>query len=167
MAENTTLSTTQIVTGNHFYGHLIGKKAGFVYNPKADQCIALVGTRGLLGGVTYTGYTGASIQMHVAGFMANWATRDFLWTIFDYPFNQLGCPKVFGQVPESNTRALEIDQKLGFKIVAKIDDVFPDGACYVLALAREDCRWLKLKPRSIVARSEKRHGWEEQSTSTS
>ena len=136
-----------IVTGDIEHGHRIAARAGTVFNPDADVVLARVEGGELYGGVTYTGYTGASIHMHSGGFVPNWANREILWMMFDYPFNQLGCKKVFGQVPETNTRALEIDQKLGFKVVAKIDDVFPDGACYVLALAREDCRWLKLKPR--------------------
>lgn len=144
-----------IVTGNHAYGQAISGRAGTTYNPAVDQCIARVEDGVLLGGVTYQGYTGASIQMHMAGFRENWASRDFLWVAFDYPFNQLKCRKVFGQVPETNTRALEIDQKLGFKVIAKIADVFPDGACIVLALAREDCRWLKLKPRGFAAGMER------------
>lgn len=136
-----------IVSGDHEHGYRIAGRAGTIYNPETDAVLARVENGQLYGGVTYTGYTGASIHMHTAGFVPNWATREILWMMFDYPFNQLGCKKVFGQVPETNTRALEIDLRLGFKIVAKIEDVFPDGACYVLALAREDCRWLKLKPR--------------------
>lgn len=85
----------------------------------------------------------------MAGFRPDWANRDMLWVAFDYPFNQLGCKKLFGQVPESNPKALEIDLKLGFKIIAKIDDVFPDGALIVVALDRDDCRWLNLKPRGL------------------
>lgn len=131
------------------HGYRIAKAAGCTFNPEVDQVISLTSEGKLLGGNILQGYTGASIQMHTAGFAPRWATRDFLWCTFHYAFEQLGCRKVFGQVPESNTRALEIDQKLGFKIVARIDDVFPDGACIVLALAREDCRWLKLKPRGL------------------
>jgi RimJ/RimL family protein N-acetyltransferase len=144
-----------IVFDNPLHGRAIAREANTVFNPEVDRCIARVEDGKLLGGVTYQGYTGASIHIHMAGFVPNWVSKDLLWVAFDYPFNQLGCRKVFGQVPETNTRALEIDQKLGFKIIAKIDDVFPDGACYVLALAREDCRWLKLKPRGLVAGSER------------
>ena len=124
-------------------------EAGCTFNPAVDQVIARTEDNELYGGNIYTGYTGSSIQLHMAGFRPNWANRDFLWTAFDYPFNQLKCTKVFGQVPETNSKALEIDLKLGFKIVARIEDVFPDGACIVLALAREDCQWLKLKPRAV------------------
>jgi hypothetical protein len=138
-----------IATGCEEHGHRIAHAVGGTFNPNSHVVLASVGRDSfeLLGGVIYTDYTGASVQMHMAGFSPHWMTREFLWMAFDYPFNQLDCKKVFGHVPESNTTALEIDRKLGFKEVAKIEDVFPDGACYVLALAREDCRWLKLKPR--------------------
>lgn len=136
------------------HGYRIAKEAGCSFNPAIDQVISRVEDGVLLGGNIYQGYTGASIHLHMAGFRPNWANRDFLWVAFDYPFNQLGCKKVFGQVPEYNTRALEIDMKLGFKIEARIEDVFPDGACLVLSLAREDCRWLNLKPRGLKAGTE-------------
>lgn len=139
---------------NHEHGYRIAAAAGCIFNPAVDQVISVTSQGKLLGGNVLTGYTGASIHLHTAGFVSRWATRDFLWVVFDYPFNQLGCKKVFGQVPESNKQALEIDLKLGFKVVARIEDVFPDGACLVLALAREDCRWLNHKPRSLKPGSE-------------
>ena len=139
---------------NHEHGYRIASAAGCIFNPACDQVISITSQGKLLGGNVLTGYTGASIHLHTAGFAPRWATRDFLWVAFDYPFNQLGCKKVFGQVPEYNKQALEIDLKLGFKVVARIEDVFPDGACLVLALAREDCRWLNLKPRSLKPGSE-------------
>lgn len=144
-----------IVVNNPRYGHRIAEASGTVFNPAVDQCIARVEDGVICLGVTYQEYTGTSIHMHMAGLVPNRATRDFLWVAFDYPFNQLNCKKVFGKVAETNTKTLEIVQKLGFKIVAKIDDVFPDGACIVHALAREDCRWLNLKPRSLAARPER------------
>lgn len=141
-----------IVSGNAEYGYRIANEAGAFFNPSTDPCLARVENGQLWGGVTYHGYTGqgGSIHMHMAGFVPRWADRDMLWVAFDYPFTQLGCKKVFGQVPETNTKALEIDLKLGFKIEAKIEGVFPDGACFVLSLAREDCRWLKLKHRRLI-----------------
>jgi RimJ/RimL family protein N-acetyltransferase len=138
-----------IVTNNVEYGYRVADRAGAPFNPNTDICIARVEDGELWGGVTYTGYTGASIQMHMAGFVPRWADRAFLWAAFHYPFVQIGCRKVFGQVPESNTKALEIDKRLGFKEVARIEDVFSDGACIILALAREDCRWLKQKPSGV------------------
>ncbi|MGI9135794.1 MAG: hypothetical protein ACR2JS_01890 [Candidatus Nanopelagicales bacterium] len=132
------------------HGHAIANAARCYYNPACDQVISRVDQEGeLLGGVIFQGYTGTSIHMHMAGFVDHWANRDLIWCVFDYPFNQLGCKKVFGQVCEANTKALEIDLKLGFKIVAKVDDVYPEGACLVLAISPEECRWLKVKPRAL------------------
>jgi RimJ/RimL family protein N-acetyltransferase len=132
------------------HGFAIANAAQTTFNPAVDVCISRVDEEDeLLGGVIFTAYTGASIHLHMAGFKDNWANRDLIWCIFDYPFNQLGCKKVFGQVQETNTKALEIDLKLGFKIVAKIDDVYPDGGVIVLAMDRASCKWLSIKPRHI------------------
>lgn len=132
------------------HGFAIAKAAQTTFNPEADTVISRVDEEEeLLGGMIYTAFTRASIHMHVAGFRNNWANRDFLWCIFDYPFNQLGCKKVFGQVVETNTKALEIDLKLGFKIVTKIDDVYPEGGVYVLGMTREECKWLSVRPKHI------------------
>lgn len=140
-----------IVCSNPEHAARICDAAQIVYNPYADQVIARVENDKLYGGVVFQNYTGrgGSIQMHMAGFVPNWANRDMIWAAFDYPFNQLGCKKVFGPVRASQTETVEIDRRLGFEVEAIIEGVFPDEACFVLALAREDCRWLKLKPRTI------------------
>lgn len=138
-----------IVFNNEEYGHLIAQASGTAFNPAVDACIAREEDGVLLGGVIYQNYTGASIAMHVAGFDEHWVNIDMLWVCFHYPFVRLGCNKVFGQVPASNSKALEFDLKLGFKEVARIEDVFPDGDLIVVAMKREDCRWLRLKPRGL------------------
>jgi RimJ/RimL family protein N-acetyltransferase len=138
-----------IVFNNADHGHKIAMAAGTSFNAYSDVCISRVEDGELCGGVTYTAYTGASIGLHVAGFRHDWVNKDMLWVCFDYPFIQLGCSKLFGQVPASNRKALEFDLKLGFIEEARVKDVFPDGDLIVLAMKREDCRWLKLKPRSL------------------
>lgn len=136
-------------------GFTIAAAAGTVFNPAVDVCIARVEGEELYGGVLLNGYTGASINTHMAGFRQAWSNRDHLWVVFDYCFNQLGCKKVFGQIPANNQRALEVDLKLGFKIEARIQDVFPGGEdLIVVSMSREDCRWLKLKPRSLQSNRE-------------
>lgn len=149
-----------IVCSNFMHGMEIAKAAGTTFNPAVDQVIARVENGELYGGNIYTGYTGASIQLHMAGFRPNWANREFLRVAFDYPFNQLGCERVFGQIPESNVRALEIDLKLGFKVVARVEGVFEDGACIVVAMERSACRW-------IGPRLERHHGRQEQGSGAS
>ena len=139
-----------IQMNNEDHGHVIAESAGVIFNPAADVVISHLDKGGeLTGGVIYNGYTRASINMHVAAFSPRWGSRDMLWVCFDYPFNQLGCRKVFGQVPSKNDHALEFNLKLGFKIEALIPDVFPEDDLIVVSMSREDCRWLNLKPRTL------------------
>lgn len=135
-----------LVLNDHQHGHAIARGAGVAFNPAVDVVIARVVDGVLRGGVIFNNYTGASINLHVWGRDAGWADRDMLWITFHYPFIQLRCRKVFGQVPANNTAALDFDLKLGFKIEARIHDVFPDEDLIVVAMKREDCRWLKIKP---------------------
>ena len=145
-----------IVFGDHSHAIQIAQAAGTIYNPLADQCISRcaddTNPPKLLGGVLFQAYTGASIAIHMAGFTPTWANRDILWAAFHYPFEQLKVRQVLGQVPESNEAALEINRKLGFKEVARIAGVYEDGAAVIFAIQKEDCRWLKLAPRTIRSR---------------
>ena len=138
-----------IQMNNPEHGYAIAEAAGVIFNPEADIVISRLSNEELVGGVLYNGYTRASINMHVAAFSPRWGSRDILWVCFDYPFNQLGCKKVFGQVPSKNEHALEFNLKLGFKIETLIPDVFPEDDLLVVSMVREDCRWLNIKPRTL------------------
>jgi RimJ/RimL family protein N-acetyltransferase len=134
-----------IVFNDVEHGVLIAKESNFMeYNPLWDRCFSVVRDNRLLGGVILTRYTGegGSIAMHVAGFNPRWLNRDFIWAVFHYAFEGLKVNKVFGEVPASNRKALQFDQKLGFKVEGLIRDVFPDGHLYLLAMYKGDCRWL-------------------------
>lgn len=133
---------------------MIAKAAGCSFNPECDVAISRWEDGLLLGGVIYQNFTHESIAMHVASFRNNWVTRDLIWVCFHYPFVQLGVKRIFGQVPETNIQALNFDLRFGFKILTKIDGVFPDGGVIVLVLERDECRWLDLKPRSLMPAQE-------------
>lgn len=137
-----------IETGNLDHARTIARTAGCFFNPECDHVISRsVGGR-LVGGVIFTGYTGASIGIHVASFDTRWIDKDMLWITFHYPFEQLGVQKLFGQVPSSNRKALDFNKKLGFKEEARIAGVFPDADLVVMSMLRSDCRWLKRGSRS-------------------
>lgn len=108
----------------------------------------------ILGGVVFHNWTGrgGSVTMHDAGVEdTNWATRDFLWSVFDYAFNQLGCEVVVGPVPSTKTRALDVNRRLGFRQEAVVRGVFPDGDLVLMTMRRADCRWLRYRPKGIQA----------------
>jgi hypothetical protein len=141
---------------NSHHGYAISQACNVSYNSQMDQCISRADGDNLLGGVLYQAYTGASVNLHIAGFDPAWVIRDMIWVCFHYPFMQMKCHKIFGQVPASNLRALEFNRKLGFIEETRIKDVFPDGDLVVLSMKREDCKWLKLKPKTL---KESDDGW--------
>lgn len=98
--------------------------------------------RKLVGVVGYEGFNGSSCRMHMVG-DPGWMNREFIRKAFRYPFIILDLPMVFGVVPSGNTRALDIDLRLGFKELLKIEGAHPDGALHLLQLKRED--WLRSK----------------------
>jgi RimJ/RimL family protein N-acetyltransferase len=132
-----------ISTGIEAHGRAIAKAAGCFFNPECDHVISRSEGGILLGGVIFTGFTGASIGLHVAGFDPRWINKDMLWITFHYPFEQLGVRKITGTIPSGNRNALLFNAKLGFVEEARVADVFPDEDLIIMSMRREDCRWLK------------------------
>lgn len=143
-----------ILVNEYVHGVMIGRQAGAPFDPRCGSCISRISDNDgrLLGGVTYEGNNGASMVIHVAGFDPHWINPDMLWVTFHYPFEQLGVKKLLGKVCSSNTRAIAFDTKLGFREEARVKDVFPDGDLIIFGMYRDECRWLKLRPRHIAAR---------------
>jgi RimJ/RimL family protein N-acetyltransferase len=97
----------------------------------------------LMGGVTFDGYNGASVCMHVASNGSRrWLTRGFLRVVFLYAFEQLGVRKVIALVPSDNEAALKFDRHVGFVDEAKIADAHPGGDILILSMTRQQCRWI-------------------------
>lgn len=131
------------------HGKAIAEAAGCILHPE-DVTISRVTSKGnLMGGVLFKNFTGASIAIHCASFTPNWLSRDLLWVMFHYAFEQLGVKKVIGPVPSSNLGALAFDYKVGFKYVTTVPGVFPDGDLIVLEMDRASCRWLNIQPRHL------------------
>ena len=86
-----------------------------------------------------------SCQMHTAAIVPNWISKDLLWACFDYPFNKLGVKVILASVASTNEEALKLDRHLGFVDKAYIEDAHMDGDLVILAMRRENCRWLGIK----------------------
>jgi RimJ/RimL family protein N-acetyltransferase len=130
-------------------GEWVMLRVGGVFNERTDHVVAVHRDGRMVGGVVFTGYLGASIMLHMAGSEDNWATRDFLWMVFDYGFNQLGCRKLVGLVPAYNFRAVRVDEHLGFKEEARLKEMLidPEEDLLVLTMTKPGCKWLKLVPK--------------------
>lgn len=145
------MSVDEIVVNNPEIGHDLAIATHRFYNPACCVNVARVRSGELLAGVFYEQYVhGVSIIAHMAVFAEHGVNRDLLWVAFDYPFNQLMVKRIFGFTPECNLRALEMNAKMGFKQVARIEGMFAhDDAAIVLCLERSDCRLLNIKPLNI------------------
>ena len=86
-----------------------------------------------------------SCQMHTAAIVPNWISKDLLWACFDYPFNILKVKVIIATVASTNEEALKLDRHLGFVDKAYIEDAHIDGDLVILAMRRENCRWLDIK----------------------
>ena len=102
---------------------------------------------GLVGGVAFNDYNGASIQIHTASEKVDWLNRRFLWMIFDYAFNQAKVNVVISLVGQKNVRAINIGLGLGFKQQFEIPDAHPEGLLLIRTMRRADCKWLALGKR--------------------
>ena len=83
-------------------------------------------------------------MMHTAAIVPNWISKDLLWAAFDYPFNKLKVKVILASVASTNEEALKLDRHLGFVDKAYIEDAHIDGDLVILAMRRENCRWLDI-----------------------
>lgn len=136
---------------NIAHGYAIADAIPRVLNPHADKIISRTSDEDgrLLGGVIYEGMTSNCVFMHQAGFEKKWMTPDLLWVFFDYPFNQLGLGKVCGTIPSSKPELLEFNLRLGFSVECVVKDAYKDGDLIVMSMRKAECRWLRIKPKSI------------------
>ena len=107
------------------------------------RALARVKDGEIIGCVGYEGFTGTACMMHMAGTKPGWFNRQYMRLAFNYPFEIFGLKMVFGRVPSGNTKALEIDLRLGFKELIYIEGAHPDGGIHLLQLKRED--WMRSK----------------------
>ena len=94
--------------------------------------------------VAYDNIMDKSCMMHIAAIVPNWISKDLLWAAFDYPFNKLKVKVILASVASTNEEALKLDRHLGFVDKAYIEDAHTDGDLVILAMRRENCRWLDI-----------------------
>ncbi len=114
------------------------------------RCIGRLNSDGrIVGVVGYENFTGSSVVMHVAG-EPGWLNREFLWTMFHYPFVQCNLKVAFVQINTANKVSLRFAEHIGFKRECLLKDVFEDGDGHILSMRAEDCKYLTRKTHGKV-----------------
>ncbi len=97
----------------------------------------------LVGGVVYNQFEAANVCAHIGAVEGkNWLTRDFLWAMFDYPFNQLGKRRITALVARKNKGARKFVDNLGFSYEGCLKHYYENDNLLVFGLLRENCRFL-------------------------
>lgn len=97
----------------------------------------------LIAGVAYSDYNGPNCCTHIA--ITGVMSREFLWSIFDYPFNQLKVQRITGLVGEGNQKSRNLCLKLGFTEEARLHGAHQTGDLIVFKMTRNECKWLGIK----------------------
>jgi hypothetical protein len=113
------------------------------YTPETDNSFMNHRDGRPVGGFAMCAYLGASVTVHMAGIETGWCSRDLMWIVFDFAFNQLGVRKVIAPVDSTNHIALAQDLRAGFELEATIRDATPDGHLMLLTMTKDRCKWLK------------------------
>jgi len=135
------ISQPQEAMGNFVREHL-GLNEGSRWGEY--RTLGLVRNSALAGAVVYNHFSQYSCCAHIAGLPGKmWMTPEFLYAIFDYPFNGMKLQRITGLVPERNERAAKFDEHLGFKYEGKMRNALPDGeGLLVYGMLKEECRWI-------------------------
>lgn len=97
----------------------------------------------IIAGVIFCDFNRHSVCLHVASKPGEvWLTRAFLRLVFGFAFDGLNVKRITGFVPESNAKAIRLDEHLGFKREAVLSDIYPDGGLIVYKMLRKDCRFV-------------------------
>lgn len=120
----------------------LSKVGSFDY-PLGTACIGQEKDGELIAVVGYNGFLPNSCQIHVASTDVYWLNKDLLFAIFDYPFNKIGVEVILAPIYKGNVKSLNLCRKLGFEIVGDIPFGHPKGDLIVVAMKRNQCKWLQ------------------------
>ena len=113
--------------------------------PETTQCIGQLKDGNLIAVAGYTNFMPKACEIHIGSVGEHWANKDFIWAVFDYPFNKLGLSVILGQICADNIDALKLNRHLGFKVVAEIPDAHMSGDVVIMAMKKEECRFLNIR----------------------
>ena len=111
--------------------------------PQETACIGQEKDGKLIAVVGYNNLAQNSCQIHVASTDVYWLNKDLLFAIFDYPFNKLKVKVILAPIYKDNYKSLNLCRKLGFEQVADIPYGHPEGDLILVAMKRNQCKWLQ------------------------
>lgn len=110
------------------------------------NALGLVRDGRLVAGVIYNNYSAKNVYAHIGADQGcKWMTKQFLFAMFDYPFNELGLHRVTALIRATNSRAIEFAENLGFTEEGLMRHYFIDDDAVIYGLLRDKCRFLEMR----------------------
>ena len=135
---------TGLVTGDFVVGWVARRTNEFGSFGGGAQALGWERDGLIVAGVVYADWNGPNVVCHIASDGSRrWLSREFLWTMFDYPFTQLKCQRITVTIGEGNTASRRFVEHLGFELEATLKSAHPSGDLLVYRLWRHQCRFLK------------------------
>ncbi len=126
-------------------GPWVSEKTGGTWTNGRGTAIGKVSEDGMIqAGVLYEDYNGVNIVCHIAG-DGNWATKEFLRVIFDYPFRQLGVSRITAPVASKNLKSINLVMRMGFALECTLAQATPDGDMFLFRMFRDECKYIRGK----------------------
>lgn len=108
----------------------------------------------IIAGVAYANWNGPNVECHIASDGSKrWMTKRYLWTIFDYPFNQLKVKRITVCVGEGNEASNRFVRHLGFILETVLADAHPTGGLCIYRMYRPECRFLQVRHGTNLLRA--------------
>jgi hypothetical protein len=133
-------------------GEWVMARLNAVFTPKQDNVFSSYDSDGnIMGGFVLSHFIGGSITVHMAAQDKHWCSRDLLWIIFHYAFEQLGCYKMLTPLSSKMHDVIAMDLRAGWVLEAVVRDAYAPGEhMLILGMTKEACRWLNYKPKHWV-----------------
>jgi RimJ/RimL family protein N-acetyltransferase len=125
-------------------GPWVCAEAGGTWVPGRGTAIGRLKDGKLIAGVLYEDFNGANVVCHIRG-EPDWATREYLGVIYDYPFNQIGVRRITVPVCSTNKKCITLVTHMGFTLESELVGATRLGNMLLFRMFKEECKYLKGK----------------------
>lgn len=97
----------------------------------------------IIAAVVFDTFSECDVNIHCASDGSRrWLTRDFLVSVFSFPFIQCGLRRITGIVASKNLDSIRFILHCGFSVEGRLHDAMPDDDVIIFGLRRADCRFI-------------------------
>ena len=116
------------------------------YPPGPDMRGVKASIDGVIGGIVgYEQGTNSAVECHIwIGDPRVMAGRTYLRAMFEYAFVQADKRMILTRTPAHNEKSLDLQRRMGFTQIYRIEDGWDVGTDMVLSrMLRDECKWIK------------------------